>query len=282
MADRPPAHDPGGLVLRRRTPRPPLVFEVLRRETVGDGIIRVVIGGPGFDRFQDNGFTDRYVKLQFAPEGIIYDDPTDVETIAGRPPAERPRMRTYTIRWIDDAAKELAIDFVLHGDAGIAARWARHAAPGEQVVAGGPGGAYRPDPAADWHLFVADDAALPAVAAALDDLPDDAAVVGVVALDVPGRAAYLGERFADRFQVIDRVTGPSLTAAVEGLELPGGEGHAFVHTELGEVRSLRTLLRGRFSPERLSLSGYWREGKDEDGFQAEKRAEAEAATAPAR
>lgn len=265
-------------MLRREKPRPPFVLDVLRTEEVAEGIVRIVLGGPTFDTYEDNGFADRYAKLLFAPPGVTYDDPTDIAGIREqRPPEEHPRSRTYTIRWWHPEDHELAIDFVLHGDAGIAAPWAASARPGDRIVALGPGGAYRPDPTAAFHLFVADDAALPAVAAALDELPDDAEVFAVIALDVVSRASYLGDRFADRIQVIDRSEGPALDVATAALTLPDGDGQAFVHTELSMVRPLKAMLRDRFEGDRLSLSGYWREGKDEDGFQAEKRTLAEAA-----
>jgi NADPH-dependent ferric siderophore reductase len=65
-----------------------------------------------------------------------------------------------------------------------------------------------------------------------------------------------------------------LVGAVRGLEFPAGEVHAFVHGEAGFVKELRRLLRvDRGVPrERLSISGYWRAGHDEDGWQASKRA----------
>ncbi len=49
--------------------------------------------------------------------------------------------------------------------------------------------------------------------------------------------------------------------------------HAFVHGEAGCVKELRRLLRveHRVPREDLSISGYWRLGHNEDGWQASKR-----------
>lgn len=49
--------------------------------------------------------------------------------------------------------------------------------------------------------------------------------------------------------------------------------HAFVHGEAGFVKELRRLLRMERSVPRedLSISGYWRLGHNEDGWQASKR-----------
>jgi NADPH-dependent ferric siderophore reductase len=62
-----------------------------------------------------------------------------------------------------------------------------------------------------------------------------------------------------------------LVAAVEALDWPAGRVQLFVHGELRAVRAIRTGLADRdVARELVSLSGYWRRGKDEDGFQAEK------------
>ena len=67
--------------------------------------------------------------------------------------------------------------------------------------------------------------------------------------------------------------GEALVEAVAGLEFPAGRVHAFVHGEAGFVKELRRLLRvERGIPrEDLSISGYWRLGHNEDGWQASKR-----------
>ena len=49
------------------------------------------------------------------------------------PVAQRPAMRTYTIRHLRAEQGEVDIDFVLHGETGPASRWAIHAAAGESI-----------------------------------------------------------------------------------------------------------------------------------------------------
>src|SRR5690606_40891330 len=93
-------------------------------------------------------------------------------------------VRTYTVRRVDADAREIWIDFVVHGDEGVAGPWARSVAPGTEVAVRGPGGGYRPDPSADFHLLAGDETAVPAVAAALESLPQDA--VGAVFLEAGG------------------------------------------------------------------------------------------------
>ena len=56
--------------------------------------------------------------------------------------------------------------------------------PGQPAYLMGPSGAFTPDPEADWYLFAGDEAALPAIGAALEALPDDA--IGRVFIEVAG------------------------------------------------------------------------------------------------
>ena len=65
----------------------------------------------------------------------------------------------------------LTLDFVVHGDDGIAGPWAAQAKPGDTLELAGPGGAYAPSPDADWHLLAGDDAVLPAIAVSLARIP---------------------------------------------------------------------------------------------------------------
>lgn len=67
--------------------------------------------------------------------------------------------------------------------------------------------------------------------------------------------------------------GEALVRAVRELEFPEGVVHAFVHGEANFVKELRRYLRvERGLPlEWLSISGYWRRGRDEDGWQSSKR-----------
>src|SRR6476620_254152 len=155
--------------------RPQVSLTVLRREQLSAHMVRIVAGGPGFADYVNNDFVDRYVKIVFPQPGVDYPQPLDLWAIRETMPREQwPYTRTYTVRWVDEAAQELAIDFVVHGDEGLAGPWALAAQPGDTLVFTGPGGAYNPAPDADWYLFAGDDAALPAIAAAIESLPADA------------------------------------------------------------------------------------------------------------
>ncbi|WP_030160976.1 siderophore-interacting protein [Glycomyces sp. NRRL B-16210] len=259
----------------RRTPNV-RTAEVLRTERVTPHMIRVVLGGEGLADFDCGDFTDHYLKLQFPVAGVDYPEPFDLARIREEYPREQwPVTRTYTVRRWDRAARELSIDFVYHGDEGIAGPWAANAEPGTLLRFAGPGGGYAPGADADWHLLVGDESALPAIASAVERL-------------APGARAHVFLEVADpeeeqQFKSAGdvRVTwlhrggarvGEQLVAAVRGFEFPEGAAQAFVHGEAGFVREIRRLLRfeREIPRERLSVSGYWRLGHNEDGWQSSK------------
>ncbi|MGW0366753.1 siderophore-interacting protein [Streptomyces sp. NPDC002990] len=250
---------------------------VVRTERLTPHMVRVVLGGDGLAGFGAGEFTDHYIKILFPPEGVSYPAPWDLEQIRGRYPREQwPRQRAYTVRAWDPAHLELTLDFVVHGDEGLAGPWAARVQRGEVVRFLGPGGAYAPDPAAGWHLLVGDESALPAIAAAMERMPAGAQVHAFVEVEGPQDE----QKFATPDGVVPvwlhrgaRPVGEALVEAVTALEFPSGDVHAFVHGEAGFVKDLRRHLRlERGIPrERLSISGYWRLGETDEGWRAIKR-----------
>ncbi|MGY5885992.1 siderophore-interacting protein [Modestobacter lacusdianchii] len=270
-----------------RRPRVARVGEVVRTSRVTPHMIRVVLGGEGLAGFPAGEFTDHYVKLLFPPPGATYSAPFDVEQLRAELPAELwPVTRTYTVRSWDADAGELTIDFVHHGDTGLAGPWAAQAAPGDRIQFFGPGGAYTPSPDADWHLLAGDESALPAIGAALPRLPDG--VPTLVFVEVEGPAEQQSDLvLREGVSVVwvhrgGGAPGDALVTAVKAVELPAGTGHVFVHGEAGLVKELRLHLRTErgLDPAFTSISGYWRVGRTEDRWQTEKpewNAEVEAA-----
>ncbi|MET9596681.1 siderophore-interacting protein [Streptomyces sp. NPDC006459] len=250
---------------------------VVRTERLSPHMVRIVLGGEGLREFGVGDYTDHYVKLLFAPAGITYPAPWDLERIrADFPRAQWPRQRAYTVRSWDPAHLELTLDFVVHGDEGLAGPWAARVKPGELVRFLGPGGAYAPDPTAGWHLLVGDESALPAIAAAMERMPAGARVHAIVEIDGPDDELKVAT--PDGVVPIwlhrgDRPVGEALVEAVTSLEFPSADVHAFVHGEAGFVKDLRRHLRlERGIPrERLSISGYWRLGETDEGWRAIKR-----------
>ncbi|WP_431925872.1 siderophore-interacting protein [Micromonospora wenchangensis] len=239
-------------------------------------LVRLVLGGEELTGLPVGEFTDHYVKLVFPPDGVDLPRPLDLTAVKRELPREQwPRLRAYTVRAWDAAAGELTIDVVHHGDEGLAGPWAARLRPGDEVLFVGPGGAYAPDPTADWHLLVGDESALPAIGAALERLPEVAPAVVLVEIADPADEQSLPSPGAVALTWLhrgDRPVGAALVEAVRALEFPPGRVHAFVHGEATFVKELRRLLRvERNVPrEALSISGYWRQGMDDEGWRSTK------------
>ena len=258
-------------------PRPaPMAVTVLSTQVLSPTLVRVMFGGDDFERFQPSDFTDSYVKLMFPRPGVRYPEPLNIaEVQAAFPTDEWPVVRTYTVRSYDRATKVMTIDFVVHGDQGVAGPWAATAQPGDRLHLSGPGGGYSPDPQAQWHLLVGDESALPAIAAAVDALPADAR--GHVLVEVPGRTSHIDLAVPSGVALTwvhadHHAPGARLVEWVAAVEFPVVDVQAFVHGEAGFVAQLRRLLRvDRALPkERLSISGYWRLGVNDEGWRAAK------------
>ncbi|MGX5715013.1 siderophore-interacting protein [Arthrobacter sp. MAHUQ-56] len=259
--------------------RPQVNLTVLRTEQLSPHMVRIVAGGDGFADFVNNGFVDRYVKIVFPQPGVEYPSPLDLWAVRETMPREQwPFTRTYTLRWVDQAAAELAIDFVVHGDEGLAGPWAAKAQPGDALTFTGPGGAYNPNPEADWYLFAGDEAALPAIAASIESLPAQAK--GLAFLEVGSEADIQAIKAPAGVTVtwlarngIPAGSSDLLANAVAGAEWPEGMVDVFAHGERGYMKALREVFFKQRGLDRrqVSLSGYWAQGRVEDVFQAEKK-----------
>lgn len=250
---------------------------VLRTEQLTPHMLRVVFGGEGLAGFPTEVHADGYVKLVFPLPEVSYPEPFDIARIRAELPRDQwPVTRTYTVRSWDPEALELAVDFVIHGDEGLAGPWAIAARPGDELLLMGPGGGYTPGKEADWHLLAGDESALPAIAAALERMPEGAPVHALIEIAGPQEEQPLRTPPGAEVVWLHRGAakpGQALVAAVRALDFPAGQVQAFVHGEAGMVKELRRHLRleREVSREQLSVSGYWRLGHNEDGWQASKR-----------
>jgi NADPH-dependent ferric siderophore reductase len=260
-----------------RPQRPQAVLTVRGSEWLSPAMVRITAGGAGFSAFRANDYTDKYVKIIFADPALGLTPPFDLAALReSLPPQQRPVTRTYTVRRLDPGQQQLAIDFVVHGSGGIAGPWAALARPGDILTLSGAGGGYAPDPSADWHLFLGDESALPAIGSALEALPPSARGI-----------AYLETQHAEHSAMVTAPAGIELVwlhrsqpgttprlladALAAGPWLAGRVG-VFAHGERESMKAVRTFLKSRdVGAAQLSLSGYWAHGRTEDRFQAEKR-----------
>lgn len=188
-----------------------------------------------------------------------------------------PARRRYTVRAWDAAEQRLTIDFVVHGDFGVAGAWAVHAEPGDVLVLEGPGGGFRPDVEADWFLLVGDESALPAIAASLEVVPAGTLTVVRVLCDGPDHQTELdcpgNLDLAWVHRVGDARDEELLTESVKDIAFPRGRVQAFILGEATEIRAIRRHLlvdRG-LSRQDMSCSPYWRRDMADEAWRAVKR-----------
>lgn len=181
---------------------------VTSTEQLTPRLTRVWFSSDDLSAFEGSDSTDRYVKLVFPKPGVVYPQPLDMRAMrATMPPEHLPVVRTYTALFPDVAAGTVAIDFVVHGDEGVAGPWA---------------------------------------AAARLTLPSGAELT-----------------------FVHRDAGGDLVESVRAMDWREGRVHAFVHGEGSAVmHGIRPyLLRERgLAREQVSISGYWRLGRTEEGF----------------
>ena len=224
-------------------------------------LVRLVLGGSSLVDFVDLPWVDHYVKVE-VPDGA--------RTTAGG----RGAARSYTVRRWDPERHEVTLDVVVHGDDGLVGPWARDARPGDPVVLLGQGGDFLPDAACDATVLLGDESAQPAIAVALERLP--AGLRAFAFVEVADTLERQDLPVPDGAQLTWVVRGESFGAAlidtVRRAPLPSGRLQAFVHGEAGMVRELRRHLRSErgVAREDLSASGYWRLGRADEAWRAEK------------
>ncbi|WP_181301048.1 siderophore-interacting protein [Bosea sp. 124] len=200
------------------------------------------------------------------------------------PPEQRPAIRKYTIRQIAPAAGTLAIDFVLHDDAGPGSAFAARACAGDRIGMAGPGG--RGLKAAGRYLFICDETGLPAAARMLENLAGTAQGIALIEVadareELPLAApAGVAVRWLHRDARSPGAPSP-LLEAFDALawDADGPDLYLWSATEHEVFRQIRSAAKERLraGQDQQLIVSYWRAGLSEDQHAAEKRAAARAA-----
>jgi NADPH-dependent ferric siderophore reductase len=182
--------------------------------------------------------------------------------------AGRPINRTYTPRRWDPATGELDVDFLLHGT-GIGSTWASQARVGDSAAVGRPGGAYEPDPTADWLLIAGDDSALPAIGTLVEALPASARAQVFIEVENAEEEQPLTSRARLDLTWLHRKdpaaqVGSLLQAAIRDCRIPEASAKVWVACEASIMRNIRThLLHERgLAREAVYTHGYWKDGEN--------------------
>ncbi|MGW0362522.1 siderophore-interacting protein [Streptomyces sp. NPDC002990] len=278
-------------------------LEVLRTRRLGHSFLRVTFGGESLADFRSGGY-DQSLSLFLPPahqEHTLLPS-TNEDTWFGAwramPDEDRPVMRSYTVREQRRTAggvDELDIDFVLHGDASPASRWAGQAVTGRRILAIGPAVAenksvrFQPPAATDAIWMYADETALPAAAAILDRLPAGTPVRAW--FEVPhadDRLALSTSADADITWIVRETAGRErteqvLTALRTAGPVDAEAPYVWLAGEAGTIRAVRRHFVQERSVDRRAVrfTGYWRLGATEEELLAEAYAGKAASEDPA-
>lgn len=211
-------------------------LQVLRRTVLTPNVVSLTFTGDDLADFISASFDD-HVK-------ILFDDEV---------------KRDYTPRRYDTAARELDIEFSLHGD-GPAAQWATKARPGDELNIGGPRGSFIVPTGYDWHVLVGDDTALPAIARRLEELPAGTRAHVMLAVAEEDRRA-LPSAADVTLQWVDP-SAEALVTAVAALPRPAGDGYAWAAGEARAMARVREVFVGAWGLEnrRVRCAAYWKAG----------------------
>lgn len=260
----------------KRKSRPAHEATVTGSTQLSPSLVRVHMNSPGLVGV-DAPFTDHYVKLLFPPAGADYSWPFDQAEIKDtRPRAEWPVTRTYTFRRVDTTTGDFDLDFVLHGDTGLAAPWAAEAEAGQKIGFSGPGGKWHPEAEYEHFVLAGDESSAPAIAAALEVLPENTTAQAYIEIESDDEKFEMpsGEGITVNWVSRNGTTpGTEMSAAVRADGYPEKKTSWFIHGVAEMIKEMRRFLfvEGDIERDDVSISGYWRLGMTEDQWQASKQ-----------
>jgi NADPH-dependent ferric siderophore reductase len=214
-------------------------LEVAGVDALSPGFLAVRFQGEALADFTSLGFDD-HVK-------IVFDGADGVQL-----------RRDYTPRRFSREARELVIEFALHGD-GAASDWARAAKVGDRLLVGGPRGSMIVPLTLGWHLLVGDATALPAISRRLEELPADSRTFVFVLAEEADRRAFAD---AAQAEVQWLASNEALLAALRALALPAADtGFAWGGGEAALMAQVRQVLVDKGVPKQhMRVSAYWKQG----------------------
>lgn len=251
---------------------PQFEMTVVAVADLGGGMRRVTFEAPELAGFEPVG-PDEYFGLVMPRPGrdLVMPDPQPLNvraSIADIPQDDRPDLRWYTIRSHDPAAARIEVDIVTHGDSGPGSAWTVRAAAGDRVGFRASGALYRGLGLEGRQVLIADETAIPSVAAVLEAQggPEAAAARGVeVHVEVADPAVLDGyDLGAAHVHVRTGVPGSAVVPALAAHLATGGDPVVYAWA-CGEsdlaAGARRVLVRHGVDRRRIYFCGYWKLGQ---------------------
>ncbi|MEV6024244.1 siderophore-interacting protein [Streptomyces sp. NPDC052036] len=270
-------------------------LQVVRTRRLGPSVVRITFAGDDLRTFRSDGH-DQSLSL-FLPHPGQSEPAVPIELgdfwwqgWRELPDDVRAVMRSYTLRSLrrgPGEPDEIDIDFVLHGvqpgapvPAGPASLWASRAAAGDRVVLIGPAVAdnrairFRPPEDTDLVVIWADETAVPAASAILEQLPSGTrAHVWLEAGQAGDIQDLATEADADVTWLVRGTGSPTALTALKDAELPDAQApYVWIAGESGQVKEVRRHFVGErgIDRRRITFVGYWRQGLSEEQLRAEE------------
>lgn len=258
---------------RKRTVRfdlKPRLVTVTRVEAISPTYTRISFSGEDLAGFQSLDPED-HIKVAFPEPGA---DAPVMPVIGGKgieypQGAKRPTLRDYTPRRFSAEARELVVDFVIHGE-GPASNWAAQAAPGQKLGILGPRGSHTVEDVFDWYLLIGDETVLPSIARRLEEARPGTKMIAFIEVDGPSDEQAIDTTAdAELIWVHRHGAAAGTTTVLEDAirarfadGVPSGEVFAWAGGEAATLRGIRRYLLNEVGLDRewTSFSGHWKYG----------------------
>ena len=248
--------------------RAPKVLQVKSATNITPNMRRVTLHGKALSGFP-KAAEGAYIKLLFNQAGN-----------------KKPVMRTYTVAEQRYEQNEIDVDFMLHNntsDHGVAAPWSLKAQLGDDISIGGPGPAKFINTDGEYFLLAGDMTALPALAANLKRLPENAkGQVFIEVLSDEDQQSLVKPDNVELHWVINNDPGSDespLFHAIAQAELPANKLATWVACEFKTMKKIRQYLKETCGVEKshLYISSYWKRGDTEEEHKVAKQDDAKSA-----
>lgn len=222
------------------------------REWITPEYVRLRLQGDDLSDFTSTG-SDDHLRIYLADQKVA-----TIEELRAIP------SREYTpLAWGEDW---IELEFLVHGDEGIAGRWAANAEIGSVAGIGGPRGSKVLTGRPDCWLLVGDETAVPAIRRFAKLMDTDA--VGRIIIEIGGDKIPVDAPVPVEYVHRGGAPAEALAAKLGELDAsdrPAGDVFAFVAAEQSIVKPARALLLDRWGldVERINVRGYWKRGEAE-------------------